>query len=117
MTFATGYALTLLVEVPLLLAVMRALGWLPVLGLPRALLVGWLVNLTHPVLWGLTAGASWSAVLAGEVVVVLVEALALTLLVRRLGGIAVETGTGLLAAVLTNSVSFGVGLVLLTLFG
>lgn len=112
MSYPDAYLTTLLVEVPLLVLVSWALGWLRRVGLPRMLLAGLLANLTHPVLWWLAAGAPLSTVLVAEVGAVLVEGVVLVALVRHWGVARATWGTGLLIALFTNCVSFLAGLTL-----
>lgn len=129
MTFPAAYALTLAVELPVLIGAMWLLGWFELLRWPLALLVSWLVNLTHPVLWWLLDDSGLEQILLAEVIVVVVEGAALFLLVRWLlpvSGSPPPAAAGpkdapllrdaallrdaLLMALLANCASFGLGL-------
>lgn len=112
MDFPAGYGTTLLVELPLLLLAAWALGWLRRVGWPRVLLAGLVANLTHPVLWWLTAGEQLSTVLVAEVAAVVIEAAVLVTLMRRWGAVRATWGSGMLIALFTNCLSFLSGLTL-----
>ena len=71
-----AYALTCAIEIPIVVWALRTLGWWP--GWGRALALAWALQLTHPILW-LVNPPTFGAVLAAEVVIVLVEGAALAL--------------------------------------
>lgn len=111
--------MTLLVEVPLVLALMRVAGWVPRssdggFSWPAAVALAWALNLTHPVLWWV-GPREVGAVLAAEAVVVLVEGLALGLVAARATRSParwLSVAMGLLIALAANVMSFAVGLTL-----
>lgn len=71
-----AYLLTLVVEVPIVLAGLRAARIVgPRISWPRAVLLAWAVNLTHPVLWWIAPGGA--GLLIAEVVIVVAEGMAL----------------------------------------
>lgn len=118
MDWLAAYVATLLIEVPAVLILMRAAGWTPRradggLSLPAAVAVAWLVNLTHPVLWW-ARPTEVGALLTAEVLVVVVEGLALALIGTRALWLRswLVLLTGLLIALAANLASFAGGLVL-----
>ncbi|MDO5675877.1 MAG: hypothetical protein Q4G35_00040 [Propionibacteriaceae bacterium] len=117
MEWASAYAVTLLVEVPLVVALMRAAGWVPRdvdggFSWPGALLLAWALNLTHPVLWWIGPG-SVAGVLVAEVLIFLVEGMVLGLVaarVTRSPAPGITVAMGLLIAFAANFASFALGL-------
>lgn len=113
MTQAEALGLTLLLEVPLALALARAAGWLPTARLGRLAVVAAAGSfLTHPAAWhGLPALAPhlpWLArVLLVEGGVGLIEGL----LLARLVPLGMARGIALGLAI--NAVSFGIGRLIL----
>ena len=105
LTYPLALAITLAIEVPIYTVVLRRVGlttgW-------RAAALGVLVNLlTHPVVWLAINGTDSLARFAiGEIVVAVVEAVALWLFVRRDGALLGLT------AVVANASSVLAGLVL-----
>lgn len=106
-----AYLLTLAIEVPFLLALAWGLRWVPGRRLRLGAAGIAASGLTHPVLWGvwdhvLLAWPYLEKVLLLETGVVIVEAAVLAVL----GGLGWRRG--LVASVLANSVSTGIGLLL-----
>lgn len=115
MAWFLAYLVTLAVEAPIVLWLMRAAGWVPRtvdggLGWPAAVAVAWGLNLTHPVLWWVGPQVL-GAVLAAEVIVVAVEGVALGLIAGRAtrDPLGVAVLMGLLIAFAANFASFAVG--------
>lgn len=99
-----AFALTLLLEVPVLLGCWRALGWTRPWW--RAVAVAAGVQVTNPLLW-LVHPAGVAGLLGAEVLIVAVEGLAAWTL---LGRPRPDLGVALLVALISNALSFGVGL-------
>lgn len=116
MEWPLAYGLTLLVEMPLVLFLMRTAGWVPRssdggLSWPRAVLLAWALNLTHPVLWW-AAPSGMGELLVAESLIVLVEGVALAGVawwVTRPSRPGVVVAMGLLIALAANFASFAVG--------
>lgn len=107
------YGLTLLVEIPVYLLLLRRLGWLARAGLGRSLFAAWLVNLTQPVLTAV-APAGWEALMLAELGIAAIEGLALWLLLRgRIPG--ARLTDGLAMGVLANAASVLAGFAVLPL--
>lgn len=70
----SAYLLTCAVEIPVILLACRALGW-PVRLWPMVV-TGWMLQLTHPVLWWVSPNTI-GGLLGAEVVVILIEGVAL----------------------------------------
>jgi hypothetical protein len=104
-----GFVCTLAVETPV-----YVLGLGRALGLSRAALLALGLNLlTHPLAWRLTRSWSWSRFTAVEVGVAIVEAGALTILVRAQSRQRpMPTGRLWVLAFSANALSAGVGLLL-----
>jgi len=108
MSWAFGFALTLLCELPVyIFALRRPLG-----GVVRALAVGVAVNLaTHPLAWTLAVGhvLPWLAI---EALVTAAEAAMLFAAARALGR-RMPVHESILVALAANALSAGVGLIVL----
>ncbi|MGC3955370.1 MAG: hypothetical protein QM804_14180 [Propionicimonas sp.] len=109
--WAAAYLITCLVEVPLLVALLRGLGW-RARRAPGAVLLAWLLQCTHPVLWLVHPREVW-AVAVAEAVVVLVEAAGVAWWAVRRAEAGLTRGTlerSLLVAVIANAASLLIGL-------
>ncbi len=112
--WAVAYLITCLVEVPLVVALVRGLGWRAERA-PGILVTAWLLQLTHPVLWLVRPNGVWGLVV-GEVAVVAVETAALYWWAALRAGVPRTTGTlerALLVAFIANAASLLAGLALL----
>lgn len=114
--WAVAYLITCLVEVPLVVVLVRGLGWRSdrTLGV---VLLAWLLQFTHPVLWLAHPATIWGVVVA-EAVVVGLEGLALYWWATRRAAVRSSRLTlerALLVALVANAASVLVGLVTLTL--
>lgn len=104
-----AYLLTCAIEIPIVAASLRLLGWTrPGSGWWRGIAVGWLLQLTHPLAW-LLGPYSWPQLVVAELVITLVEGIALALIVRRgwtlaLAISAVANGVSLLAGLALSGV-------------
>lgn len=105
-----AYALTLGIELPVVVACFAALGWLRPLGVVRVVVAVLVANLTHPVLW-LVRPRSPGGIVLAEAIVALVEGCWYVLVARRAGSGAPAAGA-LAVGVLANALSFGAGLLL-----
>ena len=104
MTWPMAFALTLLLEIPVVLLVLQR-GWKK--DLPWALLAN---GLSHPTLWFVLYPAIpdyWTFLVVGETLVFSFEAVIYALAVRSVRGVA--------ASVAANSLSMGVGLLIAAL--
>lgn len=109
--WAIAYLITCLVEVPLVVALARGLGWRAERA-PGAVVMAWLLQFTHPVLWLIRPTGIWTVAVA-ELVVVAVEGLALLWWSVRRAGAARSRRTlelALLIAFIANAASLLVGL-------
>lgn len=100
-----AYLLTCAIEIPIVTASLRLLGWT---GWRAGITIGWLLQLTHPLAW-LLGPYSWPQLVMAEVVITLVEGIALALIVRRdwtlaLAVSAVANGVSLLAGLALSGV-------------
>lgn len=112
--WALAYLITCLVEVPLVVALVRGLGWRAERA-PGVLVMAWLLQLTHPVLWLVHPGSVWGVVVA-ELVVVAVETVALYWWAVARAGAPHSAATlerTLLVAFIANAASLLIGLALL----
>lgn len=114
MAWLVAYLVTCAVEIPIVVAAVRTLGWRPTGPHPLAgtVAVAWLLQVTHPVFW-LVNPAFPSGVLLAEVVIVLVEAATLYLWATLRAGEPHVLRTAALAASVSfvaNGASFAVGL-------
>lgn len=112
--WAVAYLITCLVEVPLVVALIRGLGW-RAKHAPAAVVMAWLLQLTHPVLWLVHPTGIW-AVVAAELVVVAVEGAALHWWAVCRAGADCSWQTlerALLIAFIANAASVLVGLIIL----
>ena len=112
--WAVAYLITCLVEVPLVVALVKGLGWRSERA-PGAVAMAWLLQLTHPVLWLAHPGDLWG-VAGAEVAVVLVEAAGLYWWAVRRAGVVATAGNlerALLVAFIANATSLLAGLILL----
>lgn len=109
--WAVAYLITCAVEVPLIVVLVRGLGWRAERA-PGSWLMAWLLQLTHPVLWLAGPVEVWALAIA-EVVVTVVEATGLywwaTVLARQ-PGTATTAESALLIAVIANAASLLTGL-------
>lgn len=104
-----AYLLTCAVELPIVVWALRTVGWWP--GLPRALALAWVLQLTHPLLW-LVNPPNMATTMLAEVIIVLVEGsvLALWASTTRRAATPSNWRTGLLIALAANAASLAVGL-------
>ena len=110
--WAIAYLITCLVEVPLVVALVRGLGWRAERA-PGVLLMAWLLQLTHPLLWLVGPTGIWQVV-AAELAVVAVEGAALTWWATSRAGVTRSWRTlerAALIAVIANAASLLAGLV------
>lgn len=110
----TAYLLTCAIEIPLVVALVRGMGWGGDLSRPvlRIAGVAWALQLTHPVLW-LVHPTRPVGILVAEVVIVAVESLALYAWAVLRAWVAPGVGAwvrALLVAVIANGASFALGL-------
>lgn len=109
-----AFLITCVVEVPLVVVLVRGLGW----GserTPEIVGLAWLLQLTHPLLWLVHPTTVWGVV-AAEVVVVGVEGMALYWWATRQVAVCPTRATlerALLVALIANAASVLAGLVVL----
>lgn len=111
--WAIAYLVTCLVELPLVVALLRGLGWRTERR-PGPVALAWLLQFTHPVLW-LVHPVGVVALAFAELVVVAVEAVALHWWAVSRAGAPATPGTferALLVAFIANAASLLVGLAL-----
>ncbi len=103
-TQTTAFVLTLLIEVPLVVALSVGLGIAAPSRVARVLLPVGASTLTHPLLWmARDLVTTWPLLLGAELVVALVEG-TIYALVGRYG-----LWRGLAISLLANATSFGIG--------
>lgn len=114
-TCFAAYLLTCAIEIPIVVGFVRLLGWTRPgrTGWLVAIGIGWLLQLTHPVLW-LVAPTTWARLWLAELVVVLIEGLALAVLVSNWAKAGALNGRitrlAVLVALVANAASLLVGL-------
>ncbi len=116
--WAVAYLVTCAVEMPLVVALVRGLGWRAERA-PGVWLTAWLLQLTHPVLWLVGPVEVWAVAIA-EVVVTVVEAASLhwwATARARQPSTATTAESALLIAVIANAASFLIGLAVFWLTG
>lgn len=111
-----AYLLTCAVEIPLVVALVRRLGWAPGSARPLAetVALAWALQLTHPLLW-LVGTPDVARLVAAEVSVTVVEVTALAAwVIGRCGADRSRTtwGRAMLVAVVANGSSLALGLLL-----
>lgn len=111
-----AYLLTCAVEIPLVVALVRRLGWAPGSALPLAetVALAWALQLTHPLLW-LVGTPDVAQLVAAEVAVTVVEGTALAAwVIGRCGADRSRTtwGRAVLVTVVANGSSLALGLLL-----
>lgn len=111
-----AYLLTCAVEIPLVVALVRRLGWAPGSALPLAetVALAWALQLTHPLLW-LVGTPDVARLVAAEVSVTVVEVTALAAwVIGRCGADRSRTtwGRAVLVTVVANGSSLALGLLL-----
>lgn len=109
----TAYLVTCLVEMPIVVALVRGLGWRS-RRRPGVVAVAWLLQLTHPVLW-LVHPVGVLALVTAELVIVAVEGAVLYWWAVSRADAPATLGTlerALLIAFIANAASFLTGLAL-----
>ena len=111
-----AYLLTCAVEIPLVVALVRQLGWKPGSAHPLAetVALAWALQLTHPLLW-LVGTPDVARLVAAEVAVTVVEGTALAAwAVGRCGAdrSGATWGRAMLVTVVSNGSSLALGLLL-----
>ena len=111
-----AYLLTCAVEIPLVVALVRRLGWAPGSALPLAetVALAWALQLTHPLLW-LVGTPDVARHVAAEVAVTVVEGTALAAWATGPCGADRSRKTwdrAMLVAVVANGSSLALGLLL-----
>lgn len=108
-----AYLITCAIEIPIVVALVRVLGW-RARRFPSAVVMAWLLQLTHPVLW-LIRPDSLATMILAEILIVIVEGLLLWRWATQRAGVAATSGSFLQAgaiALITNGMSLAVGLIL-----
>lgn len=115
LSWLIAYLVTCAVEIPIVVLLLRRLGWCPAGAVPatRATGLAWSLQVTHPVLWLVNPG-SLGGVLVAEALIVMVEAAALCWWAVARMRVAPGPDTwrrALLVSLVANAASFAVGLV------
>lgn len=109
-----AYLLTCAVEVPIVVAMVIAVGWRPRRGVGEVVALAWALQLTHPLLW-LIRPPFPSALLVAEAAIVVIEGAALFAWAVARGGAPRTVRTfslALLTALVANAASLALGLLL-----